>query len=127
VLVVVEQVGLVLRIAPGVVWLFFTGAARPLFLERRFAGVCYCVGASLRITGRYLCTALGFVVLAILVLVLGALAPGVGLFFAAPVVFFASLFMYHHFIGVNGVPLAPGLADPLQPSGGGGGGYQSVA
>lgn len=96
-----------LFIIPSVLFIFFTFLSLPLFVDRKSAsiGVWKSFKLSKTVIAKYLCSMLGFLLVSALVLFLGAMFFGVGLLVALPVVFFAKCFMYHHLVGIEGVPL----------------------
>jgi hypothetical protein len=105
-----------LFILPAVVFVFFTVLSLPLFVDRKSipVGVWKSFKLSHLTVRHYLCSLVGFLLASALVLFAGALLFGVGLIVALPVVFFAKCYLYHHLVGVEGVPLVDaGLPAPF--------------
>lgn len=106
----ISQILSFLLVVPAIIFHFFTVFAMPIYLEHpSFVGVFKSYGLSSRVVSQYVCDILAYMVVSVLLVILGLLCFVVGVLVAAPVVFIGACFMYHHLVGVNGCPLAPGI------------------
>lgn len=95
-----------LFVIPGVYFAVVSSFALPLHLQFTHIplGAWQAVVLSCKTLTRYCCQFFGFLLVAVLLNVGGALLFGVGLFLTIPITIAAGLYCYHHLVGVNGMP-----------------------
>lgn len=106
----------ILLIIPGIWWNVATAFALIIHRDHQFSKTSHAIKYSIRKIHSVCCNFFLFALLLAVINIAGFLALGVGALFTIPFSIVASIYCYHHLIGVNGVTVyVPMSAPSLQP------------
>jgi hypothetical protein len=111
---VLTALGMILCIAPGVYLAVGYLFVLPLIIDKKL-DFWPAMEVSRQVVTKHWWSMFLFAIVLVLIICLGALACGLGLIIAIPVVFAAAMYVYEDFFGTRAVAAEPAAAEPVTP------------